>query len=101
MAVGQDFTVTPSGLYEVCAQSSDMEGEPGPTASVTKQLKLVPQPSSGTAILLVGIQEGMNFYYQYSYGTPLPPPPNKAQTRISYTWWATSTSQRGRVRMTQ
>jgi hypothetical protein len=88
MAVGQEFTVTPSGTYEVCAHSSNMEGEPGPTASVTKQLKLVPQPSSGTAILLVGIQDGMNFYYQYSYGNPPPPPPapsKKAQTKISYT----------------
>jgi len=88
MAVGQDFTATPGGPYEVCAQSSNEEGVPGPKASEPKTISVVPNAQSGTLILWVGIQDCCNFYYQYSFSTPAPPSPpspTKPQTTISYT----------------
>jgi hypothetical protein len=77
MATGQDFTATPAGLYQVCAES-------GMTNSVVKTVSLVPSRSSGTLVLWVGILDGPNFYYQYEFGEALPPPAKKLHTTIHY-----------------
>ena len=77
MATGQDFTATPAGLYQVCAES-------GMTNTLVKTVSLVPNQSSGTLVLWVGIQDGPNFYYQYEFGEPTPPAPKQLHTMIHY-----------------
>jgi hypothetical protein len=77
MAVGQDFTATPEGLYEVCAES-------GMKNTLVKTVSLVPKQSSGMLVLWVGIQDGPSFYYQYEFAEPTPPTTKKLHTAIHY-----------------
>jgi hypothetical protein len=77
MGVGQGFTATPAGPYQACAES-------GMTNTLVKPVSVVPKQPSGTLVLLVGIQDGPNFYYQYEFGQPSPPTVKKLRTTIHY-----------------
>lgn len=84
MSAGQEFTANPAGLIQVCAES-------GMTNTLVKTVSLVPNQSSGTLVLGVGILDGPSFYYQYEFGEPTPstpPPPKQLRTTIHYKWTA-------------